>query len=171
MNSNIPNYAALLMQQPHATAALQGSAAYPNIHGTVRFYQMRNGVLIAAEVSGLPYARGDCQHPVFGFHIHAGSQCEGDRHDPFSGAMAHYNPANCDHPFHAGDLPPLFGNHGDAFCVFLTDRFALLEIIGKTVILHGNADDFNTQPSGNAGTKLACGVIAVCGSRCRVPQI
>ncbi len=167
MDRNIRNYAAMLMQQPHASAELKGSAAYPNIRGTVRFYRTRNGVLIAAEIGGLPHAYGICQHPVFGFHIHDGSQCEGDLHDPFSGAMAHYNPADCDHPFHAGDLPPLFGNHGYAFSVFLTDRFSLSEVIGKTVIIHGNPDDFTTQPSGNAGEKLACGVIEVCNNRCR----
>ncbi len=133
------------MQMPHALAELKGSGAYPCIHGIVRFYQMRNGVLVAAEISGLPHSHEICQHPVFGFHMHDGEQCEGDKHDPFSGAMGHYNPADCDHPFHAGDLPPLFGNHGDAFSVFLTDRFSLSEIIGKTVIIHANPDDFTIQ--------------------------
>lgn len=167
MDRNFRNYAVMLMQPPHASAELKGSSAYPNIHGTVRLYQMRNCVLIAAKVSGLPHSHGICQHPVFGFHIHDGSQCEGDMHDPFSGAMAHYNPANCEHPFHAGDLPPLFGNNGDAFFVFLTDRFPLSEVIGKTVIIHVNPDNFTTQPSGNVGEKLACGVIKSCKKRCR----
>ncbi len=165
MDRNFRNYAAILMRQPHASAGLKGSATHPNIHGTVRFYQTRNGVLVAAEIGGLPHAHDICQHPVFGFHIHEGSQCEGDMHDPFSGAMAHYNPTDCDHPFHAGDLPPLFGNHGYAFSVFLTDRFLLSEVIEKTVIIHGNPDDFTTQPSGNAGEKLACGVISACRNR------
>lgn len=88
-------------------------------------------------------------------------------HDLFSGAMAHYNPADCNHPFYAGDLPPLFGNHGYAFSVFLTERFLMSEVIGKTVITHGNPDDFTTQPSGNAGEKLAYGVIRVCKKQCR----
>ncbi len=167
MDRNIRNYIAVLMQSPHTSAELKGSAAYPNIHGEVRFYQTRNGVIIAAEISGLPHSHGICQHPVFGFHIHDGNQCEGDMHDPFSGAMTHYNPAGCNHPFHAGDLPPLFGNHGYAFSVFLTDRFLLSKVIGKTVIIHGNPDDFTTQPSGNAGEKLACGVIRVCKKQCR----
>lgn len=167
MDRNFRNYAAMLMQPPHASAELKGSDAYPNIHGTVRFYQTRNSVLIAAEISGLPYSHDVCQHPVFGFHIHDGSQCEGDQHDPFSGAMAHYNPADCDHPFHAGDLPPLLGNHGYAFSVFLTDRFSLSEAIGKTVIIHGNPDDFTTQPSGNAGEKLGCGMIEASRNRYR----
>ena len=167
MDRNIQNYAAMLMQPPHVSTVLKGSATYPHIHGTVRFYQTRNGVLIAAEIGGLPYSYGICQHPVFGFHIHDGSQCEGDLHDPFSGAMSHYNPADCEHPFHAGDLPPLFGNQGYALSAFLTDRFPLSEVIGKTVIIHGNPDDFTTQPSGNAREKLACGVIKSCKKRCR----
>ncbi len=165
--SNIRNYAVLLVQPPQASAELKGSATYSNIHGIVRFYHTRNGVLIAAEISGLPHAHGVCHHPVFAFHIHEGSQCEGDMHDPFSGAMSHYNPADCDHPFHAGDLPTLFGNQGYAFSVFLTDRFSLSEVIGKTVIIHGNPDDFTTQPSGNAGEKLACGRIMACSNHCR----
>ena len=167
MDRNIRNYAAMLVQSPYASAELKGSAVYPNIHGTVRFYQTRNGVLIAADVSGLPNSHDICKYPVFGFHIHDGGQCEGDMQDPFSGAMAHYNSADCKHPFHAGDLPPLFGNHGYAFSVFLTERFLLSKVIGKTVIIHGNPDDFTTQPSGNAREKLACGVITACRSRCR----
>ena len=43
--------------------------------------------------------------------------------------------------------------------VFLTDRFRLDEVIGRTVVIHENADDFTTQPAGNAGARIACGVI------------
>lgn len=167
MDRKIRNYYDLLMRTPHASAELKGSAAYPKIHGTVRFYQTRNGVLIAAEIGGLPHSHSICQHSVFGFHIHEGSWCEGNMQDHFSGAMSHYNPEECAHPFHAGDLPPLFGNNGYAFSVFLTERFSLSEILGRTIIIHGNPDDFTTQPSGNAGEKLACGVITACRSRCR----
>ncbi|MBO5320460.1 MAG: superoxide dismutase family protein [Ruminococcus sp.] len=154
------------MKPCDASAVINGSAAYPDIHGLVRFYQTRNGVLIAAEIDGLPYSEKKCHQPVFAFHIHDGTQCEGDMHDPFSGAMSHYNPDDCEHPFHAGDLPPLFGNHGYAFMTFLSDRFSLSEVIGKTVIIHGNPDDFTTQPSGNAGEKLACGVVSKCRKCC-----
>ena len=79
--------------------------------------------------------------------------------DPFAGAMSHYNPKGCEHPYHAGDLPPLFGNGGSALSLFLTNRFSVREITGKTVIIHDRPDDFTTQPSGNSGTKIACGVI------------
>ncbi len=65
MDRNIQNYAAMLMQPPHASAKMNGSGEYPNIHGTVRFYQTRNGVLVAAEIGGLPHSHGVCQHSVF----------------------------------------------------------------------------------------------------------
>ena len=64
------------------------------------------------------------------------------------------------------DLPPLFGSRGYAFSVFLTDRFLLSEVIGKTVIIHENSDDFTSQPSGNAAEKLACGVVKSCNLQC-----
>lgn len=62
-------------------------------------------------------------------------------------------------PYHAGDLPPLFGNQGYAFSAFVTDRFAVREIVEKTIIIHSKPDDFKTQPSGDSGEKMACGKI------------
>lgn len=162
MERNIHNYAALLLRKPSTCAVIKGSEKYPDISGIVRFYQQRNGVLVAAEINGLPYSESLCKNQIYGFHIHSGNKCEGDMADPFSDAMTHYNSMNCLHPFHAGDLPSLFGNHGYAFGAFVTDRFTLSEVIGRTVIIHGNPDDFASQPSGNAGEKLACGVIKRC---------
>lgn len=158
MNS-ATNLCAILRQRPHATAVVRGSSAYPDISGRILFYQMRMGVLVAAEVFGLPAGGGDCESPVFGFHIHSGSSCSGNMEDPFADALEHYNPGQCMHPQHAGDMPPLFGNNGYAFQVFLTDRFTVREIIGKTVIIHAMPDDFMTQPGGNAGGRIACGQI------------
>lgn len=167
MERNIHIYAALLLHKPSTCAVIKGSEKHPNISGVVRFYQLRNGVLIAAEINGLPYSDSNCQQKIYGFHIHSGNKCKGDMTDLFSEAMTHYNPMNCPHPFHAGDLPPLFGSYGYTFSAFLTDRFTLSEVIGKTVIIHGNPDDFTLQPSGNAGEKLACGVIKRCGLHSR----
>lgn len=79
--------------------------------------------------------------------------------DPFADTMGHYNPNGCEHPYHAGDLPPLFGNNGIALSLFLTNQFSVNEVIGKTIVIHDHPDDFITQPSGNSGTKIACGVI------------
>lgn len=157
--NQFPNPLPLLRRRPQAVAQVQGSADYPAIRGRVRFYQTRRGVLVAAEVMGLPVPAQTCRSPIFGFHIHEGDQCTGNAQDPFANAKMHFNPGDCPHPYHAGDLPPLFGNHGFAWMAVMTDRFTLDEVIGRTVIIHSSVDDFTTQPSGNSGTKMACGVI------------
>ena len=124
----------VLNRRPSAIARIRGSESYDNILGMVWFYQMPKGVYVVTEVDGLPQGCGECKSPVFGYHIHSGSAC-------------------------AGDMPPLFGNHGYAFSVFYSERFCVCDIIGKTVIIHLNPDDFHTQPAGNSGTKIACGKI------------
>lgn len=144
---------------PQAIVDISGSPDYPQITGTVRLYQSKSGVIVYADIRNLPDTETPCQKKIFGFHIHSGTACTGDEMDPFSAAMSHYNPDNCMHPYHAGDLPPLFGNHGIAVSVFLTDRFSVSEIIGKAMIIHDSPDDFITQPSGNSGKKIACGII------------
>lgn len=149
----------MLQRAPHAHARVRGSAAYPGIKGKVDFYQTDQGVVVLAEVAGLPVAESDCGNSVFGFHIHEGSKCEGNAEDPFAAVGQHYNPGNCPHPAHAGDLPPFFSNKGYAIQMFLTDRFTVEEIIGRTIILHSGPDDFTSQPAGNAGKKIACGEI------------
>ena len=152
-----PDFTLLLRNSPQAIAKICGNNN--GICGEVRFYQTACGVILFAQVYGLPRGRDFCQTPIFGFHIHEGAHCTGDCKDPFSGAGMHYNPYDCPHPCHAGDLPPLFGANGCAVCAVLTDRFSVDEIIGKTVIIHSSPDDFTSQPSGNAGTKMACGEI------------
>lgn len=157
------------MEKQNAIAVIRGGAEYPRIRGAVRFRQTNRGVIVSAEISGLPTRlRRGCGDNIFGFHIHEGRECAGvtqpmgemrNNRDPFAAAMTHYNPGGCAHPFHSGDLPPLFGNNGFAQMSFLTDRFTVREIIGRVVIIHDRADDFNSQPSGNSGEKIACGVI------------
>ena len=93
---------------------------------------------------------------MFAFHIHEGDSCAGES---FPETGGHYNPAARPHPWHAGDLPPLFSHDGSAFLAVRTGRFSLQEILGKTVVIHRQPDDFTTQPSGAAGEKIACGVI------------
>ena len=149
----------VLRGTPKAIADIRGSSTYSTVFGTVRFYQSDDGILVYAEIRGLPEAAENCENRIFGFHIHEGTACSGNESDPFSDAMTHYNPHGCSHPYHAGDLPSLFGNDGFALSIFLTDRFSIDEIIGKTVIIHDRPDDFMTQPSGNSGAKIACGII------------
>ncbi len=148
-------------QLPDAAAVLQGAPGGRRIEGTVSFYQTQKGVLITAAVRGIPVTRQACAQPILALHIHEGNSCTGTASDPFANAKTHYNPNKCPHPYHAGDLPPLFaGLDGFAWMAVLTDRFHVNEIIGRTVILHSKPDDFTSQPSGNAGSKLACGVIS-----------
>jgi len=109
--------------------------------------------LIVAKISGLP---ADSETGFFGFHIHKGNTCTGA---DFSGTDSHYNPTEQAHPEHAGDLPPLLRCNGSAYLSVRTDRFSVKEIIGRTVVIHSEPDDFHTQPAGNAGRKIACGVI------------
>ena len=149
----------VLSRLPLAVAVVQGSPLYPQIQGTVKFYQTPYGVLVATELVGLPEAYETCEGNFFGFHIHSGERCAGNGDDPFVETGTHYNPSGCTHPDHAGDLPPILGASGIGYSVTLTDRFTVGEIVGKTVVLHESIDDFTTQPSGNAGRKIACGEI------------
>lgn len=149
----------VLRQSPNAIAEIKGSGEFPQISGSVRFYQTSAGVLVCSEICGLPKAQGSCGGRIFAFHIHDGDECSGNADDPFANAGKHYDRSNCGHPYHAGDMPPLFGNDGFALSVFLSNRFSVREVIGKVVIIHDKPDDFTTQPSGNAGRKIACGVI------------
>lgn len=153
----------LLQRLPSAVAVMRGRAENRGIHGTVKFYQAAGGVLVVADIHGLPASAEVCQSPIFAFHIHGGTDCGGNAEDPFANAGSHYNPNDCPHPYHAGDMPPLFSVGGRAFLAFLIDRFNVKEILGKTVIIHDGLDDFSSQPAGNAGSKIACGVISKVG--------
>lgn len=138
---------------PQAAARLLGSADAPNLSGAVQFCQTAHGVLVTAHVSGLP-RENECG--FFALHIHQGESCTGTG---FADTLSHYNPTNAPHPGHAGDLPPLLSNGGEAYLSVLTDRFQLADVLGRTVVIHSGPDDFSSQPAGNAGSKIACGVI------------
>ncbi|EET58997.1 copper/zinc superoxide dismutase [Marvinbryantia formatexigens DSM 14469] len=145
--------------KPEAYALVYGKARMDCICGNVLLYPLWGGTLVAAEIAGLPAKEGACGGSFLGFHIHGGEACSGTADDAFADADGHFNPAGCEHPFHAGDFPPLLENHGYALSVFYTDRFTPEEVVGRTVIIHAMADDFRTQPSGNSGMKIACGKI------------
>lgn len=157
MQTPLSPYAQLLSGKEQAVAKLSGSKAYPGIRGTVHFYQTPGGVLVAAKVNGLPYKPGLCQGEFYAFHIHTGNCQSGE--EAFSGALGHYNPNNCPHPQHAGDLPPLLGNKGEAFLAAVSGRFTLPEVLNRAVVIHRLRDDFTTQPGGGAGERIACGLI------------
>ncbi len=141
-----------------ATAELkptQGNQA----HGTVTFTRERNGLRVVADLSGLTPG----EH---GFHIHEKGDCSAP---DASSAGGHFNPAGMPHGGpqsvrrHAGDFGNLRAdNSGRAHAVFV-DPLLTLEgpssIIGRSVIVHANPDDLTSQPAGNSGPRVACGVI------------
>lgn len=150
-----------------AYASLCGGPLAPKLRGEVRFEDCGDGVWVSVEVCGLPPfrpAKGNRpQIGPHGFHLHETGCCEvGDPADPFLAAGSHWNPDRQPHGNHAGDFPALFSNHGLAVMSFYTDRFFVEDIIGKAVVIHQSPDDYQTQPSGNSGKRIACGVVKRC---------
>lgn len=142
-----------------AKAHIKGGKKYPKIDGIVTFKETKNGILINAKINNLPQSNNACKGKFFGFHIHEGTSCTGNNTDEFADAKSHLNLTNCPHPFHIGDLPPLIENNGYAYMSVLINKFKIKDILGKVIIIHDLPDDFTSQPSGNSGTKIACGKI------------
>ena len=132
---------------------------HPNLFGLANFYTISSGVLLFVRVKGLPFNAQACGPSFFGMHIHEGLSCTGTSSSPFVDVGRHYNPNNCAHPEHAGDLPPLIGNRSDSLMIVLTGSFTVNEVIGRTLTIHPGPDDFTTQPGGKDGVSIACGVI------------
>lgn len=144
--------------RPQAVAWVRGNESHPQLSGLVKFYATQHGgVLIEAEIFGLPNIETPGSSDFYAFHIHEDGNCS----DDFDMTGGHYNPTNQPHPYHAGDMIPLMGNQGYAWTAFYDKRFTVPEIVGKSVIIHAKRDDFTTQPSGDAGEKVGCGVIVV----------
>lgn len=150
---------ALMTMKPAAFSEIRGSRFFPTVNGIAFFYPLSSGTFLAVHVIGLPHTNTPCTKQFFGFHIHEGSQCSGSEDTPFSNTGEHYNPGNCLHPQHAGDLPPLLSNQGEALMMFYIDSFSPEEVIGRTLVIHEMTDDMHSQPAGNAGLKIACGEI------------
>jgi Cu-Zn family superoxide dismutase len=127
--------------------------------GEVTFEQVDGKLRVVAQVIGL---KPDHEH---GFHIHEVGDCSSG--DGMS-AKGHFNPFGKPHgrgpERHAGDLPALKADaKGRARMSVDLDIITLspgpASIIGRAVIVHADPDDYATQPTGNAGARLACGVI------------
>lgn len=163
MYADIPNSLnTLFAMEPFAYASIAGSRFFPAIKGIALLYPICSGTLFALHAIGLPYTNDPCSKSFYGLHIHEGTKCNGNETDAFANAGGHYNPGNCTHPNHSGDLPPLLGNNGEALSIFYTDSFLPSQLLGRTIIIHDMPDDFKTQPSGASGMKIACGEICNC---------
>ena len=138
----------MMKSSPSAKAKVTWNEMYPDIRGEVLFYDVHGGTLVVANIKNLLDSNG-----FHGFHIHEGSSCIAMQQG------GHFNPTNQAHPLHAGDMPPLLANRGNAFSTFYTNRFYPEDVVGRVVVVHAMPDDFKSQPSGNPGTILACGII------------
>jgi Cu-Zn family superoxide dismutase len=145
-------------EAPRASAGLSSTSGSKAI-GEVNFEQVGSKVRVIAQVIRLP-ANGE-----FGFHIHEKGDCSSG--DGMS-AGGHFNPYGKPHgkgsERHAGDMPNLKSDaKGKAKLSVDLDIISLASgpasIIGRSVIVHAQPDDYATQPTGNAGERLACGVI------------
>ena len=148
----------------YAIAEIRGGPLAPAIRGYVMFQAVPDGTWVTVNLTGMPHYQParEGRQPVgpFGFHIHQSGECRvGDPSDPFQAAGGHWNPDNQPHGNHAGDFPVLFSNDGKTMMSFFTNRFRVPEVVGHTVVIHENPDDYRSQPAGNAGRRLACGVI------------
>jgi len=143
-----------------ATAQLQPTKG-STVTGTAIFTQRGGKVLVEVKVSGL--APG-AEH---GFHIHEKGDCSSG--DGMS-AGGHFNPLSKPHAHfstpdrHAGDMPALKADaSGNASVAVELDVITVVDgptgIVGRGLIVHAQPDDYKTQPTGNAGARLACGVI------------
>ena len=134
--------------------------------GTMTLTQQASGVLVEGHFQNLP--AGPQEH---GIHFHAVGTCSPD----FSAAGGHFNPTSAQHGFnnpagpHAGDLPNLqVTADGTAHYSEVTTLISLRQGDGNSVydadgtamVVHANADDYVTDPSGNSGDRIACGVVS-----------
>jgi len=144
---------------PGAIAELRGLTGEPV--GQVSFTQTPAGVLVAGTVSGLGLG-------AHGIHIHAVGSCV----PPFTSAGPHFNPENRHHGFlnpdghHVGDMPnlilPAAGRYSFQQLIagaHLTGDDGMLDADGASIVIHGSRDDYATDPSGDSGGRIACGVI------------
>jgi len=147
-------------QGPRAGAKLE-AAAGQQIWGSVSFVETGGVVEVRADVRNLPPG-GE-----FGFHVHEKGDCSSP---DFMSAGGHFNPGGKPHAHfgkperHAGDMPNLRADgEGNATYAFetplLTVKAGPNSVVGRAVVIHLNRDDYTSQPAGNSGSRIACGLI------------
>ena len=143
------------LQLPSPGARAELADVNGNSVGSATLHQVGNDVVIRANIT----LEGTLAR---GFHVHAVGRCE----PPFETAGGHFNPAGRQHGFlnpagsHAGDLANLLadGQTHDHTREGLALE-SLLDADGSALVVHATQDDYKTDPSGNSGARVACGVI------------
>jgi superoxide dismutase, Cu-Zn family len=150
-------------ETPSAVAVLHPTGGN-QVSGEVRFTKTSDGIRVVADIQGLTPGN---KH---GFHIHEFGDCTDE--DALS-AGDHYNPTDQPHGGpqderrHVGDFGNVEADEDGIAHFVLIDPVISLDgphsIIGRSVVVHAEEDDMQTQPSGDAGKRLACGVIGIVG--------
>lgn len=149
----------------HKTNSAATAIVYPTqkskVNGIVTFTQEKNGIRVAANITGLTPGK-------HGFHVHEYGDCSS--HDGLC-TGAHFNPTNAPHGspqdkhVHIGDFGNIIADeNGDGHYDKLNKHIKLFgphSIIGRAVIIHEQPDDLQTQPTGNSGKRIGCGVIGI----------
>src|SRR6058998_1710618 len=156
-----------LAQTPAAKSAASSkgiSVLHPTagnkVSGTVTFTPVADGVQVHAEIAGLTPGN-------HGFHVHEFGDCSAA---DASSAGAHFNPTNKPHAGpdaaerHVGDMGNVEADaSGKATLEYLDHQISLTNdqqsAIGRSVVVHAKADDLKSQPAGDSGARIACGVI------------
>ena len=149
---------------PRAVADLQPTKGN-NASGQISFEQTGSRVRVSGTVTGL---RANAEH---GFHVHEAGDCSSG--DGMS-TKGHFNPHGKPHGHHgsgerhAGDLPALRADAQgratiDTTLDIITVAAGPASVVGRGLIVHADPDDYKTQPTGNAGARLACAVIRASG--------
>jgi superoxide dismutase, Cu-Zn family len=151
-------------QDVMAAATLETATETPGFSGIVKFTPAAGSIHLVAEIQGAPPGK-------HGLHLHETGKCEHDHSSgkPFTSSGGHFNPTGAPHacpttePRHAGDFGNIeIGADGTGRLEMTTNLISLdgpNSVVGKAVIFHTGTDDCTTQPTGNAGDRLACGVV------------
>ena len=142
------------------TVTLTGAPTDTDFAGTVSVHAEGTGIHIVADVAGVD------TDGLHGIHVHENGQCDhaGADGKHFSTAGGHFNPTGTEHacpptePRHAGDLGNIQVTGGKGHAEITTSNLTIDQLQGKAIILHAGEDDCKTQPTGNSGDRLACGV-------------
>lgn len=157
-NQNSSSMAQDESKATHAIVHLQPTKGN-NVTGTITFTTVERGVKVVADIDGLTPGK-------HGFHVHEHGDCSAP---DASSAGAHFNPTNKKHggpddeERHVGDLGNVEADENGHAHYEYVDKVIQLDgphsIIGLSIIVHAGEDDFKTQPTGNSGARVACGVI------------
>ena len=170
MNNAIPCLVLLMLTAAAVGGAQSGKAAKAELRdsqgkvvGTAQLKQTSEGVQVSVQVKGIPVG-------IHAFHVHSVGKCEAPT---FESAGEHFNPGGKKHGLknpdgpHAGDLPNItVGSDGKGKAQVVNTHFTLGEGTnsvfhagGSAIVIHEKADDGKTDPAGDAGSRIGCGVI------------